>query len=347
MLTTIKDVAKEAGLAVGTVSNYLNGKASVKPQNRERIEKAVAALGFEVNEYARNLKKNSSQTIGVIIPSFRNIFAVRTVSCLETIFRNKNFSLQVSSYNDDMTTLGRLVNSMAGKHVEGVVVMPSNAMNNGESKKVNMLIDRNIPVVFFDSKDVGIKCDHVTLNNYETFREVTGRLLAAGHEKIAIFLGPDNISSSKERLQAYVNAHQDTGVSVIKDYVIHTDYSKSESKMLCDQLLAAHPEVSAILSAGNRITLGILSAINGKGLLIPDDISVMGFDISDISDLLNYNLAVINIPAEKVAEAIAEILLKKIKNPTDKQNRKIEIKLELTAGNSIKRNEGANIEGTF
>lgn len=342
MTVTMKDVAKKANLAVGTVSNYINGKQGVKPKNKQKIEEAIIALGYQVNEVARHLKMRSSQTIGVIIPSFSNVFAVKTVSHLETIFRRKNYALQVFSYDNSFDTLDAIINSFIGRRVEGLIIMPSNAMTDIEIEKINALIERKTPVVLFDSKDEGVKCDHIGLNNYEELKKVTGKILDMGHKDIALFLGPAGISSSKERLQGYIDAHVAKGVKVADDLIAHTDYSKNASRAACVELLNKCPQISAVLTAGYRITLGVLSAINSKNLTIPDNISLVGFDIMDIADILPYPLTGIYIPTEKVAESIAEIMLKRIESGfTDESYRGLE-ELGFIEGNSIRRNEDIN-----
>mgnify|MGYP001946910411 CR=1 FL=1 len=332
---TMKDVAKEAGLAVGTVSNYINGKKSVKSANRELIERAIKTLGYEVNEVARNLKMKSSKTVGVIIPSFSNVFAVSTISHLETIFRNNGYTLQVSSYNNIIDSLDEIIHSLIMKQVEGLIIMPASEIPQRVIERINSLIDQRRPIVVFDSPEEQTRCDHIVLNNYEVIKEATNRLLGRGHTHIALLSGPSGISSSTERLNAYIDALRENDITVEEDYILNTDYTKSTSRQMCRELLDTHPEVTAVLTAGYRITLGVLAAVNDKELSIPGDISVFGFDALDISDVLPYGLTGVYIPTTKVADAIAEVMLGRFVSGFDQTPVTRHVALQFIQGDSI------------
>ena len=165
MAVTMKDVAKEASVSLGTVSNYINGKETVSEHNQNQIEKAIDKLGYQVNEVARNLRRDSSKTIGVIIPSFSNVFAVKTISKLERKFRDANFSTYVLSYSYSQAALTGAIKSLVGKRVDGLVIMPSRAMTEDEIETINKLVVNEIPVVVFDAFAEGLHCDHVLMDN--------------------------------------------------------------------------------------------------------------------------------------------------------------------------------------
>ncbi len=301
MPVTMKDVAKEAKVSLGSVSNYINGKKNMQPEIREKIEEAIAILGYEVNEVARHLKMRRSMTIGVIIPSFSNVFAVRTISYLERYFKEHGYAIHVVSCDSINGFLEETITQMIGKKVEGLVVMPSTAMGEHEIERINQLINEKVPVVVFDSIEEGIQCDHVVIDNYHAVKSAVEILFDRGHEQIALILGSEDIYSSAERLRGYKDAYIRAGKEVPGNLIAHTDYSKRRSKDVCTQLLEEHCEVTAILSAGYRITLGSLAAIREKGIRVPDDISVFGFDISEIYNVLPYLLNGVNIPTKAVA----------------------------------------------
>jgi len=335
MPVTMKDVAKKANLSLGTVSNYINGKASVKQANKEKIEQAIEALGYQVNELARFLKTKNSMTIGVIIPTFANVFAVRTISHLENIFRENDYSLQVCSYNN-LETLEESIKTMMGKRVDGLIIMPGSVIGETEIADINSLINKQTPVIIFDSTNEGIKCDHVVLDNYEAIKNLTNRLFELGHKNIAFLLGPDDISSSAERLKGFKDAHKENGIEIKDDLIVHTDYTKGMSRDTCKELIGDDNKITAVLAAGYRITLGILSAFKEMELNVPDDISVVGFDVLDISDVLPYGLTGVHIPTTKVAKEISEIMLKRIINGFDDFPKKSGVEIEYIEGNSVK-----------
>jgi len=337
MAVTMKDVAKEAGVSLGTVSNYINGKETVSQKNRIQIEKSILKLGYQVNEVARYLRLDSSKTIGIIIPSFSNVFAVKTISKLERKFRKANYSTYVLSYSYSQQALNGAIRSLIGKRVDGLVIMPSRAMTRDEIETINKLIAKEIPVVVFDAYAEGLHCDHVLIDNHSAIKTAMDTLFDAGHTKIALFLGPEKIHSSKERLNAYIDAYKARNVPGNSDHIYYTDYSKTMSKEICTSLLDEEPEITAIVTAGYRITLGVLASIFGKSMRIPDHISIVGFDIQDIVDITPNKLEGTFLPHGKIALAVAEVVLARIKSNANDNPTIEEIKIEYCKGESVKK----------
>ncbi|KUK72366.1 MAG: Transcriptional regulator, LacI family [Clostridiales bacterium 38_11] len=336
MAITMKDVAKEANVSLGTVSNYVNGKATVSENNRVQIEKAIQKLGYQLNEVARNLRANSSKTVGIIIPSFSNVFAVKIISELERKFREDNYSIYVLSYSYSKKALLGSIESLVSKRVDGLVVMPSQAMTKDEINNINKLIDQEIPVVVFDAFAQGLHCDHVLMDNYNAVKKAMDTLFENGHSKIALFLGPQDIHSSKERLSAYVDAYESRSLSIDPENIFYTDYSKTISKKLCSKMLDQRPGTTAIITTGFRITLGVLAGIYEKSKNIPDDISLIGFDIRDIADITPKPLVALFLPHQKIAIAVAEIILKRMKFNDTETPSVTEIEIDYVHGDSVR-----------
>jgi LacI family transcriptional regulator len=336
MAVTMKDVAKEASVSLGTVSNYINGKETVSEHNQNQIEKAIDKLGYQVNEVARNLRRDSSKTIGVIIPSFSNVFAVKTISKLERKFRDANFSTYVLSYSYSQAALTGAIKSLVGKRVDGLVIMPSRAMTEDEIETINKLIVNEIPVVVFDAFAEGLHCDHVLMDNKNAIKKAMDTLFENGHKNIALLLGPEKIHSSEERLSAYVDAYKTRNLEVNSDNIFYTDYSKTMSKRICSSLIENYPEVTAIVTASFRITLGVLASIYERSLKIPEDISLVGFDIQDIADITPNKIEGIFLPHEKIALTVADVILERMKSDGNGKLSIDEIKIEYIKGESIK-----------
>ena len=336
MAITMKDVAKEANVSLGTVSNYINEKDRVSKHNQIQIEKAIQKLGYQVNEVARFLRMNSSKTIGIIIPSFSNVFAVKIISQLERKFQAEKYSTYVLSYNYRQEALNAAIRSLIGKRVDGLVIMPSRAMAKDEIENINKLIAKEIPVVVFDALAEGLHCDHVLMDNKRIVKQAMDTLFEKGHSEIALILGPNNIHSSKERLSAYEDAYQSRNLSINPEYIFYTDYSKTRSKKICTKILESQSDITAIVTAGYRITLGVLAGIYEKGLSIPEDISVIGFDIQDIVDITPNRLEGTFIPHEKIASAVSNIILKRMKSNSMDEPTIKELEIKYVLGDSVK-----------
>ncbi len=184
--------------------------------------------------------------------------------------------------------------------------------------------------------DDGLDCDHVVLNNYESINTLTNLLFDMGHRNIGLLLGPQDIYTSKERLSAYIDAHKDRGLQVTDDYVMYSNYAKSEGKQNCDYLFQHHPEVTVIITAGYRITLGALASITRKSLSVPEDISIVGFDIADIADILPNHLLVFSLPVKDIAVAVGDIIIKRMNSDMSGFPLKTVIKTEFIQGSSAR-----------
>lgn len=337
MAATMKDVAREAKVSLGTVSNYVNGKATVSEKNRTQIEMAIAKLGYQVNEVARNLRVNSSKTIGVIIPSFSNVFAVKAVSQLERLFGEEDYSTYVMSYRYHQEALTEAIKTMVSKQVDGLVIMPTHAMSREEIETINNYMSRgSIPMVAFDAFAQGMLCDHVLMDNYSAVSKAMDTLFDHGHSNIALFLGPQNIHSSQERLSAYLDAYTSRNLTVETANILHTDYSKAVSKRLCLNVLETS-QVTAIATTGYRITLGVLAAIYEQQKRIPEDISLVGFDIADIADITPNRLYGTVLPHEEIGAAVVNAIMSRITSGEEASHTITEIGIEYVHGDSVKK----------
>lgn len=338
MPITMKDVAKKAGVSLGTVSNYVNGKQTIKDFNKERIEKAIHDLGYEVNVVARNLKMKNSKIIGIVIPSFGNVFAVRTISYLERYFKESGYGLHVSSYDRNPEYMEDLIVELIGMKVDGLILMPSVSLGENEVHRINAIIDKKIPIVVFDSTGDGVRCDHVVLNNYSAFKEATKYLIKKGHKDIGLIVGPENVYSTHERLNGFTQAMAEMGIPVNEDLIRYTDYSKRDSKVKSLELVSSQPQISVVLSAGYRITLGTLAAYNEKHIQVPLQISLLGFDINDIANVLPYSLTGISIPIKDVAAKIVASILNRIHHGFEAPPIIKVVELKFIEGQSVQQN---------
>ncbi|MDN6967676.1 LacI family transcriptional regulator [Oenococcus sp. UCMA 17063] len=304
---TMKDVAKYAGLSVGTVSKYING-GDVKEKNKNKLDKAIHKLNFHVNNLARGLKNGRSKTIGVLIPSLDNYFCTNLVEHIENKLSEYGYGLLVSDYQDDSALEQKRLNSLAARMVEGIVVVPSFKAGFNE----NIINSSQIPIVFVDRVFSQAHCDAVVIDNVSISQKVTDYLLDKGHQRIAIILGPDSISTSKERKQGFIKAMNDSQVEIIPEYVSSGHYSINHGFHATLDFLKLPRRPTAIFATSFDLTLGMLKAINQKGISIPTDISVIGFDNLLFLSVFNPTLTIVEQPMQEISDKVVELLLKRI-----------------------------------
>ncbi len=307
---TIKDVAKLAGISIATVSRVLNNSGYVKESTRERVMEAVSQLGYAPNIIARSLSRSSSDTIAVIIPDITNPFFSEAIRGITAVLNNTAFSLVFYNTNEDPHMEQRALESLQGRGIAGLIFAPEQENNPATAEHIRKLQSAGIPTVLLDRDLIGVDCDRVLIDNVTGARRATESLLAAGHRYIAIIHGPENTTPGRERLQGWREALCDHGVIPAPELCFPGSFTYESGLEQSRAILADAPGVTAIFSCNNVMTLGCIKALRDAGLLIPDDIALVGFD--GLDSTLCGNISHVSRPTVEMGKEAVNILLQRI-----------------------------------
>lgn len=332
MAATIKDIANRTGLGLATISSYLNG-GNVREKNREKIELAIKELHFEVNEVARGLKTNRTYTIGVVIPELNNIFCTEIITGMEDILRKKGYATIVCDCRTDKSLEREAVEFLYRKRVDGIINMPVDST--GAHLKQFETAEK--PIVIIDRKLPQIACDSVLVDNRDAAKKAVDILIRNGHRKIGLITGPEEIYTAKERYFGYESALQEAGITVDPGLVVHSDYTIRGAVAGVEKLLDGHPEVTALFAANYEMTMGTMIALNERGISIPDEMSVIGFDNREFARALHPRLTIITQPTEAIAEQVAQTILDRLEHGKETTPKEIYLQTEVMAGRSVKQ----------
>lgn len=328
-MATIRDVAKVAGVSIGTVSRYLNG-IQLKEKNMINIKKAIEELNYEENIIAKGLKNNRSHSIGVVINSLTDIFATSIVSHLENFLEDNNYSLLLCDYQNDLQMLERKIEFLKTRYVDGMVIFHLEK----ELPKLKEIKEANIPVIAVDSPIGNFVTDTVLVDNYNASYQVTNKLLEFGHKKIGIISGNKNRYIGRKRLEGYVDRMKEESLYQA-NLVTFGNYSQ-QSGYEQTKILLKNQELTALYSTNYYMTLGAVQALNEEKINIPDDISLIGFDYFEATDILSPKLTVVVQPVEEIGKKIGEILLDKISNKNNVEISISEIKTKMLWRDTVK-----------
>lgn len=305
-MSTIKDVAKRAGVAISTVSKYING-GSVREYNAKAIKEAIEALDFKLNDVARTLKTNRAMTVGVMIPSLAGLFFTTIAAFMEDEFSKHGYNVILCDYRNDTDLEKMKLEFLLSKRVDGLVVVPR-----GSSKQLQTIMKQGIPVISIDRKLGDIEIDAVLSDSNKGSEIATDSLLQLGHEDIAIILGPEDVDTTTQRLDGYKSSMEKHSTLLKDEYIKYSDYTVAGGfKAMCDLLeLSIRP--TAVFSTNYEMTLGAIMAANEKGVDVPNDISIIGFDDMDMTQLVNPPLSVVAQDLESIAKQTALLLLKRM-----------------------------------
>lgn len=305
MASTIKDIARETGLSLATISKYLNG-GSLREKNRQAIEQAIRKLDYHVNEYARGLKSNRSRTVGVVIPELSNLFITQIISVMEGVLQEKGYSVMVCDCRSDPERECRAVRFLLEKRVDGLINMPI-----GAGAHLEPALEKELPVLLLDRPLASLagRVSCVLSDNEGAARTAARRLLEAGHRQIGIIVGPTDIFTSQLRLKGYREALEEYGVAPCENLIAYSDYTVQGGYRQICRLLEENRTMTAVFVTNYEMTLGALIALNERGVRIPEELSIIGFDNLDLSRVANPPLTIVSQPLEEIGLQAARLML--------------------------------------
>ena len=307
-MATINDVARRVGVSVSTVSKYLNG-GNLRPQNAEAIRQAILELDYQVNPFARGLKTQSSRSIGVLLPAINAPFFGSLIMALEKELRESGYRCLISCYSGQHGLERDNLQFLLSNGIGGLIYFPE-ALTAAEFHELTA--HRNIPVVQVDRMIQGIDSDAVLVDNSDSVYSAVSRLIAKGHRRIALIFGPQFVFTAKERQVGYLRALAANGILYDDNLIFSGDNTFATGYRGCEAMLELEEPPTAVLSTNYDITMGLLTAARERGLRIPEDLDVFGFDCVDICAMMHPPLPVIHQPEQQIGELAAKYLIQRL-----------------------------------
>jgi len=303
--STIRDVAGLAGVSEATVSRVLNSSTTVAPAKAKAVHDAVAKLGYEPFGPAKALRQSRVRVWAVIIADIENPFFTSVVRGIEDIAHANGYRLVLCNSDEDVAKEAGYLDIAIRERMSGVVIAAASTTGS----HIERLLDDRIPVVTIDRRLDHAHVDSVVVDNHAGAREATLHLLASGYSRIGCIVGPTEVSTSSERLAGYRSALRHAGHRYDKALVRRADYREAGAYKATNALLDDADPPDALFVANNRMTVGAIRAIHERGLSIPDDIGLVGFDDSPVAELMRPTVTVVAQPVHEIGRIAAELLL--------------------------------------
>jgi LacI family transcriptional regulator len=303
-LTTITDVAREAGVSPATVSRVLNGTGEVSPRLTERVQRTVERLGYHPSGPARALRRQASSIWSVIVPDVENPFFTSVVRGIEDGARDRDHRVILCNTDESLATEAEYIDIAIAERVGGVVI----AVADSRRSNLDQLIDRGIPVVAIDRKPVGNRVDSVLVDNRLAARRATEHLIDGGFARIACITGPRRLSTANERLAGYKDALTAAGLPYSDEWVAREDFRIGGGYNAVRSFWSRTRRPDALFIANNQMTMGALQAVYDVGAAIPDDVGVVGMDNTPWATVVRPQLTVVDQPTYEIGRRAAELL---------------------------------------
>ncbi len=321
---TIRDVAAHAGVSHQTVSRVINGSKRVLPETRERIEKAIAELGYRPNAIARSMAKGTSGTLACIAPNLTDYTFASIIDGAEWQARKEGYFLLSASAPNEQTFSALIDELASSRRTEGIIVM-----NPYQDSRHRYLSDA-FPTVFAGARPRPTINYSVALNDFLVAQEATQHLIALGHHHIAMITGPMVEDCCQDRRDGYLQALSDAHISPNTAWQVEGEWSAQSGYEAFKTLVNRGERPTAVFAQNDHIAVGVIKAAKEMGLSVPAELSVIGIDDIPLAPFITPPLTTMRQDFAAIGQEAVKLLLQAIHQPdAPKQNHVLPAELVL------------------
>jgi LacI family transcriptional regulator len=332
MATSIKEVARRAGVSIGTVSAVLNRPELVAPTTRQRVLDAIRELGYVRNDSARALRSGHSRTVAVVVLDVANPFFTDVVRGVESALNGSDFMVIICNSGEDPARERRHLDQLEAQRVRGVLITP---VDREAGERLDRLAQGGIPVVLVDrgAGDPG-RCS-VAVDDVLGGRLAAEHLIELGHDRLAFVGGPMTIPQVTDRhagASAVVERATGTRLRAFEMPALTTAYGRTAGQQIAD--LPADVRPTAVFCANDLLALGVLQEMTLRGLKVPGDVAIVGYDDIEYAAAAAVPLSSVAQPRERLGRTATELLFDEINEGADHRHRQVLFAPELVVRES-------------
>ncbi len=331
-MVTIKDIAKKAGVSVGTVSNVLNNVETVRKDITEKVQKTIRELGYKPSRIASGLSRKVTKNIGLVIPDVASPFYSDLIKGITNKLTEYNYEVFLCNSNNDAEKEKNIISNLESLWVDGIIIVPvySKYRNN------DFLNNPDTQIVILNRDLEDINKDIILFNNYDGAYKATKLLIENKHNNIICLTGPKISQSASNRFAGWKKAMEEIN-NFKKAYSFWGKFTVESGYEMMKDAFGKIDSIDAVFAASDFLALGAIKAIKEKSLLIPQDISIIGFGDIYLCKYLDPSLTTINRPFRLIGEKSVEILLQRI-NGKKSEYKKIIIDGEIVNRSTVFKN---------
>lgn len=318
-MANIYDVAKEAGVSISTVSRVIQGASNVLPETRTRIEEAIQHLNYHPNRLAQQFRTQQTKMILVIVPEIGNPFFADILTGIEDVAAKVDYNVLLVDSHGNRAVESRCYEMLSQKLVDGIITF-SVGIPKEELKQLASQYPVVIGIRYFSEKTIA----NVTIDNIKATKDITSYMLNLGHKRICYLGGPEGVPIYQDRASGYMEALKEGGIPVDHSLIVHcTPDVQGGYDAISSLLHDADRKFTAIVASGDIMAIGAIRALNDRGLKIPDDVAISGFDDIAFSALVTPSLTTVRQPKHQIGVRTMEKLMDLIAGKTLAANRDV------------------------
>jgi LacI family transcriptional regulator len=321
---TIVEVARKGGVSLGTVSRVINNDIHVAPETRERISKVMQEMGYVANRQARSLRGSKTNVIGVLVPDLGTGYIGEIMRGIDAELALEQLDLMLFTTHRTASKEASYVTNMGKGMVDGLLLV----LPRSPADYVETLTRRNLPFVLIDHQGTGQNCPAVGASNWQGAYNATEYLVKLGHTRIGFITGSMDLGAASDRLAGYESALRINHISKDPQLIYIGTFFQPDGYAGACALMDIENPPSAIFASNDVMAMGAMDAVRSRGLRVPEDISILGFDDIPQAELVRPALTTVRQPLEQMGQVATQMLLDLLKNP-EKEISRIELPTEL------------------
>ena len=308
---TIKDIARQLNISISTVSRAMRNAPDVNVDTKKAVMALSEELNYQPNKLALSLKQKQTHNIGVIVPNLDYVLSTM-VKGIDEVALEAGYTVMVCQSNEsfgrEMVNTRRLLDSL----VDGFIISVSSETKVFDHfKKIQ---EKEMPMVVFDRVTPHLKAPSVRIDNKDGGFQATEHLIEQGYKRIAILAGPKNLGISNSRLEGYLKALKKYKIKPDHDLIIYCDFNQDYAYLATQELLAGKKRPDAIFTISDRMAIGAMLAIKEKGLKMPQDIGLVGFNNEPVTNLVTPGISSVDQPAFELGKIAAKLFIERVHN---------------------------------
>ncbi len=330
MPATMKDISKKTGLAMATISKYLNG-GNVLPENKILIDQAVEELQYEINEMARGLSKNQTKIVGVMVYDISSYFSSNVLHYIGVELRKHGYGMMICDSANDEELEKENLRFLVNRKVDGLLVIPVSV--SGEFLKPAK--QEKVPIVLLDRMVRDEDYDSVSIDNRAAAIRATNTMIQNHHEKIAI-IGAKEADTGAERYKGYCEAMREAGLSIREEYIKLKTFSIEDGFQSMKELMALEEPPTAVFLSNYEVALGGIMALNEAKWSCPEDVSLFAMDDLLFTKVMQPNLWLTTQPIKELCENAVRLLLGRMNHENEGSPVRLCFGVSVREGTSIR-----------
>ena len=314
MAVTIVDVAAQAGVSPSTVSRVISNDSRISQKTSRKVRKIMEELGYHPNMLAKSLVTKTTNNLGLVLPRpadelFQNQFFSEIIRGIVTKAASSSYDVLMTASTSMMEEEKAIERLVRGRNVDGIILLSSRR----EDHIISFLRDKDFPFVLVGRSDQFSDIISVDNDNVMAAYDVTRHLIELGHRHIAFLSGPFNLTLSRDRMDGFTRALHEAGIELREEYIFEGTFTPESSNELTSQILHLPERPTAIVAIDDLVAFSIIRSLWGTGVKVPEDISVVGFNNTIMSEISYPPIASVDIGIYQMGKSVAQTLINRIK----------------------------------